>query len=57
MMSVEGEREREYEYWECLFVGNPWLELLADRVQLLLLLLLLLRQSNFSEGIFVLFPK
>ena len=46
----EREREREYKNWECLFVkfvGKPWLELLTDRVQLLLLhilLLLLLRQ-------------
>ena len=56
MMYVEG--EREYEHWECLFVGKPWLELLADRVQLLpLVLLLLLRQSNFSEGTLVLFPR
>ena len=39
-------------------LGEPWLELLADRfLLLLLLLLLLLRQSNFSEGAFDFFPK
>ena len=46
MMYVEGERECVCEYWECLFVDEPWLELLADR--LLLLLLLLLRDQYFS---------
>jgi len=30
MMYVEG--ESVCECWECLFVGEPWLELLADRV-------------------------
>ena len=39
------------EYLECLFVGKPWLKLLADRVQLLLLLLL--RYQNFAPKIFV----
>ena len=42
-----GERVREY--WKCLFVGEPWLELLANRVQLLLLLLLLLMPKLDNE--------
>ena len=47
MIYVEGERERErvqlYEYRECLFVGEPWLELLTD-----LLLLWACRQKGYS---------
>ena len=38
-MNLQG--EKECEYWECLCVGKPWLELLADRFLLLLLLLLM----------------
>ena len=46
-------------------VGEPWLGLLADRVQLMLLLLLMMMSKlfvqtfcpNFSEGTFVLFSK
>ena len=32
--------EKECECWECLCVGEPWLELLADHVQLLLLMMM-----------------
>ena len=41
------QRESVCKCWECLFVGKPRLELLADRV-LLLLLLFLLRPRNFA---------
>ena len=40
-------------------LGEPWLDLLADCVQLLLLLLLLMAKldNDFFSGAFVLFPK
>ena len=49
-------KERVCEYLECLFVGEPWLELLADHVQLLLLRAAAPVSVKLLRGTCVLFP-